>query len=84
MYPQLRPAALVQQKNMKVFFFCHRVEEAGTSPVKFDHSFKVSHSLPPAVERHVDQTAVQECTQVFCTVIDENYNTHTHIQIKHG
>lgn len=56
--------------------FRHKVETAGTSPVKFDHSFKVIHSLPPAPERHVDQTTVQERAQVFCTVIDENYNTH--------
>lgn len=59
--------------------FRRRVEEDGTSPVKFNHNFKVSHSLPPVPECRVDETAVQERTQVFCAVIDQNYDTHTYI-----
>lgn len=64
---------LVQEKTGKVSRRTAGAAEA--SPVKFDHSFKVSRGLTPESELSIEQAAVQERFQVFCAVIDKNYNT---------
>lgn len=61
----------MHEKTEKVF---DTAEAAEGSPVKFDHSFKVSRGLSPEPQLSIEQAAVQERSQVFSAVIDENYN----------